>query len=145
MSFYATIHARLVYESQTVFDNALVELGDYVDAQGYLVDECDDRISDEPNVDRQSRVIEIPFSSHRNLARILERLFQGATGKAVWTSTDGCFEGGVIVNGEETIYDLAKWAADNVEGDAPNVEEQFDEWVEWSVEVEAAFFDEFDN
>jgi hypothetical protein len=113
-------------------------------------------MTESPNIDRRERTIEIPLHLHRNLARLLDeqQLFRGATGKAVWTSTDGCFSGGVVVDGEESTYDLDEWAKEHVlePGQTPpdpntDVEEWLEyaeeEWLEYAAEVEQAFFQEF--
>ena len=40
----------------------------------------------------------------------LVNLFANGNGKVVWASSDGEFEGGVIVDGKETVYNLDEWA-----------------------------------
>ena len=42
----------------------------------------------------------------------LDNLFAKG-GKVVWASSDEDFEGGVIVDGKGTVYNLAEWAKSN--------------------------------
>jgi hypothetical protein len=153
MSFYATISARLSYEDDETSRRAvsLLEDNGYLgdeEIADWIVDETGERMTESPNIDRRERTIEIPLHLHRNLARLLDeqQLFRGATGKAVWTSTDGCFSGGVVVDGEESTYDLDEWAKEHVlevGQSPPDPNEDLDAWVEYAEEVEQAFFQEF--
>ena len=60
------------------------------------------------------------------------------TALTVWTSTDGVLSGGVMVNGKERTYDLAKWAKKHV-GPRDEDEEEVDFWNE----VESDFLSEY--
>ena len=148
MSFYATITGELSYKKQEDFDNALNVLEDEKWIKdGFFLDETDDFITDpedDPNIDEENRVIYVPLSNYRNMVRLFipgSKILEGSKGKIVWASTDGCFEGGVIIDGIEKLYSLEQWAkSQNMEG-PPSIED-FDNYCEWTNEVEEAFFDE---
>jgi hypothetical protein len=111
MSKYCTISGSIGYERQEEFDNAiaLLEKGGWL-KDGFIVDECGNKISEETDVDVSERAICIPLFLHRNLGGLLDDLFKGGKGEVVWTSTESGFAGGVITDGVETSYDLIKWA-----------------------------------
>jgi hypothetical protein len=141
MSFYATIQGSICYKNEADYEaaKAILVNGGWLNADGFILDETDNPINESgvPNVEPHS--ISIPYSLHRNLTRVLDQLFVGGKGTVVWTSTDGCFSGGVIVDGNETTYDLAQWAKENVEEPAPNADDDFDDYCEWLAEVEDEF------
>ena len=58
----------------------------------------------------------------------LDNLFAKGKGKGrvVWASSDGDFEGGVIVDGKETVYNLAEWAKSNGIEEPPHEDEDED-------------------
>ena len=56
----------------------------------------------------------------------LDNLFANGNGKVVWASSDGEFEGGVIVDGKSTVYNLAKWAKSNGIKEPPHEDEDED-------------------
>jgi hypothetical protein len=142
MSTYFTMQGRIQYEDQESFDRAAEWLvaQEYVSKDGCPLDECGNRLTEYPTVHPTTRVIEIVFSYYRNLGRYIETLFIGGKGEVVWTSTDGMFEGGVVVDGEETNYDLAEWAKkhffDGRKG-LPSVEDK--EYATVLSEIEEAF------
>lgn len=99
MSFYATISGQLTYETAEDFARAaeLLRNGGWVDEEGYFVDEMGRRFDsqEEPALDAERRRITFPYLGfHRNLAYALNRLCAAGKGRVVWTSDDGCFEGG---------------------------------------------------
>jgi len=146
MSFYATITGEITYQKKENFNKAYYFLRD----NGWIknnkfVNEDDDFVSTEieNDINEKELTITIPYGHYRNLARIFNKLFKGGTGKIVATSTDGCFEGYIIVDGKETVYNLNDWAKENIENDAPDSEKDFDAYCEWMTDVENAFFEQF--
>jgi hypothetical protein len=160
MSFYATISGTLVYETQEAFDHALKLLVDghwlfCMEREIYFLDEDDERISpeDKQDVDFENRIIHIPFGFYRSLTHLLctktfddkPGLLAGSKGKVVWTSTDGCFSGGVITDSEEKVYDLEKWNSENNGENPPDFEVDFDGYCDWQTNIEVDFFNAFEN
>jgi len=145
MSMYCTISGSISYEKQEDFDKALslLQVGGWL-KDGFILDEMGTRISEEADVDISGRAIRIPLFHYRNLGGFLDKLFVGGKGEVIWTSTDGCFDGGFIIDGKEISYDLTKWAKENMpEEDAdPPDENDFDSYCEWQQEVEQTFFEE---
>lgn len=147
MSFYATIHGEIAYEKREDFEAAvkILDEGGWI-KDGKFIDECGEVISGK-DIHEESRVINIPYFCHRNLSRVLNELFIGGKGEVIWTSTDGCFDGGVIRNGIEEYHDLRKWAADN--NDTLNVEsvpedsEDFDALCDYMQIIEDEFHASF--
>ena len=145
MSFYATVQGQIKYHTQDAFNNAVKILADggWVKGDAFL-DECEEVIDSEslPNIIPDEKVIVIPYFCHRNLARIINDLFIGGEGEVIWSSTDGCFEGGVIRDGEEEHFELRQWAKDNklevVEEDA-----EFDVLCDWYADIETEFHTSF--
>jgi hypothetical protein len=115
MSFYATIAGHATFPDDDSFNTAIKKLeeGKWLVREGdniFFVDEMQEKISKEPNFDLTARQMEIPLSHYRNLSRMLDVILPRTTGTVVWTSTDGCFQGGVFNDGVETITnDLEKW------------------------------------
>lgn len=146
MSFYATIQGGIKYEDEAAFRNAVKILteGKWVNGDGNFQDECGCVVedgTDEPNINTEKKTIDIPLHHARNLAYALNKLFIGATGLIVYTSTDGCEIGGTIQDGASSEVDLKKWAVESggfEEKDIPN-EDNFDEYVEFLNEVEQEF------
>ena len=146
MSTYATIVGHYVYQNKADYDNAIKLLTeDQWLRDGHITDERGANISDDddPDTDDQAMEIRIPLALHRNLCAVLDALFKGATGKVVWTSTDGMFDGGVIKNGKEKTYDLEEWAKIKKMTPAPNPDADFQGYCDWQGQVEEAFFETF--
>ena len=80
-----------------------------------------------PDIDYKKLTIEIPWFSYHNLVMHLDNLFANGNGKVVWASSDGEFEGGVIVDGKETVYNMTEWAKSNGIEEPPNEDEDEDE------------------
>ena len=82
-----------------------------------------------PDIDYKKLNIEIPWFSYHNLVMHLDNLFAKGKGKGrvVWASSDGDFEGGVIIDGKETVYNLAEWAKINGIEEPPHEDEDEDE------------------
>lgn len=152
MSFYATISGTLTYETDEAFDNAVKMLvnGEWIDEEGFFMDETGAMISGDEgdDIDKENRTIGIPFSFYRGLSGLLctkcfddkPGLLAGSKGKIVWTSTDGCFSGGVIIDGVEKTYDLEKWNEENGGENPPDIEQDFDAYCAWQTDIEVDFF-----
>lgn len=147
MSFYATIAGEIRYPNRDVFDKVvkLLTEGSWVEGRKF-VDECNNVITDYQanaldDIRPEALVISIPFFCHRNLARHLEDVMHNATGLIIWSSTDGCFEGGILRDGVEKTFDLTKWAAEQKLDEPPDPEDTPDEYCEWMNEVEQEFHD----
>lgn len=143
MSQYCTIGGSIGYERQEDFDNAihLLEVGGWL-KDGFMVDELENRICDTSDVDISRKAFCIPVYHYHNLGGLLQNLFKGGKGEVVWTTTDGDFQGGVIVNGQETLYDLEVWAKENMEEENSLPPDDIAELDEWQQEVEQEFFEE---
>lgn len=167
MSFYATMQGELEYPDEESFERveSILRSGDWIDSEGFFTDENGNRHTDHPdfraNVDRARRTIYIPFAVYRNLSQVdfflnkpsngLPQQVSTVKGHIIGTSTDGCFTGWFIEDGEETSYDLEKWATEHLQGDAAVVPKEedfasFDEFNEnqhaWQNVVQQAFFDD---
>lgn len=157
MSFYATICGEIHYNQDKDFKRAFSFLKNnkWVNSDGYFVDECDTIINNEdtlPNVYRN--YISIPLFHYRNLVRVLDdsKIVKGATGKIVWTSTDGCFVGGILTynNGfTEESFNLEKWGIENDWGKPPqekdfkDSEEYIESLNDYTSQIEQDFFEEY--
>jgi hypothetical protein len=96
----------------------------------HFTDNSGNYIDDEmPDIDYKKLTIEILWFSYHSLVMHLDNLFAKGNGKGrvVWASSDGEFEGGVIVDGKETVYNLAEWAKSNGIEEPPNEDEDEDE------------------
>ena len=155
MSFYAIMSGQIKYKDQKSFDEIIKFLTDnkWIDKDGYFLDEEESRIEDinnESHVDFENRVINIPETCYRNLSRHIENFFKGdCTGKIVWASDDGCFDGGFQTETDEQVFYLEKWAKENMDDKnkiGPNPDEsdeKFDEFCEWRHEVIDAFLETY--
>jgi len=143
MSTYATICGRLKYKEKADFDAALALIRDWLD-EDHFKEEDNQRVTELPNVLRSLQTLEIPLGYYRNLNSVLPQLFVGGRGKVVWTSTDGQFAGGRIVNGKGELFNLTKWAEQS-KMEAPDPEEDICAYLEWQSQVEREFFDNPDN
>lgn len=147
MSFYATIQGQIQYKTQEAFDAAVKLLADggWIDAEENMVDECGTPIDNGPcaPIDREHKVITFPLFHYRNLSRLLNSLFIGGEGQVIWTSTDGCFDGGVIENGSETYYNLRDWAAKEGLELVPEDTEDFDALCDNQQDIEQEFHASF--
>jgi hypothetical protein len=165
MSTYFTIRGSLEYPNQAALDKVVAYLQNagWMDEERFFVNENDERVPSDFDPHVSGLCLNIPWSHYRNLARgaVGDRaswgscdlegpmtvLFQEGVGKVCWTSTDGIFAGGVItgdgVTAKETSYDLEKWWADQGEDgeETPDVDGDFDAYVQWQAEVESAFLE----
>ena len=156
MSTYFSCKAKIKYLNREAFDKAIALLveGGWLKANGLFQGESGgNEVEYEVGgcVAEKSLTIQIPYGYYRNLARFFsaDKLFAGAApnSKAVWTSTDGIFSGGICTNeigfNEQTV-DLTEWWSQQGEDDeeVPDADEDFDEYCAWQSEVEAAFFEE---
>jgi hypothetical protein len=154
MSFYVLMQCQVEYPSQESFDTVveMLQAGHWMDSDGYFIDEDKNRITQEPNIDRQSLSLCIPCSHYRNLSYLDIFMRHGVKGTVAWTSSDGCFTGYSYEDGQETTYDLNTWALENMDGDDRyppkkeeyNSQDDFDQNLfEWRQLVEREFHDEF--
>lgn len=150
MSFYASISGSVKFFSKEDFDEVLNQLidGEYVKDNNFV--EGNGRISETEvnDIDPDQLSITIPLFHYQNLTRILDSL-PLYVGNIVITTTDGCFQGYVIQNGTETVYELKDWAKQNQLEDEPqrNEFESDDEYYEnltiWQMDIETEFFCKF--
>lgn len=145
MSFYARITGEINYADQSRLDaavNRLIEDGWLRVADKKFVDEDDEVGTSESDVD--GLCLYIPLGLYHNLTRALDDMVKGcASAHVVWTSTDGCFCGGVYEGEKETNYDLDKWAKENLKPEdqmPPDSKTDFDAYCEWMEMVEEEFF-----
>jgi hypothetical protein len=145
MSLYYTIAGGIQYERQEDFDAAvrLLEDGLWLKDDHFISDTDEQVTEDAPNLDRENWMIQIPMFVYCKLGNVLNDLFRlGGKGRVVWTCTDGFFEGGVIVDGEETVYNLEQWSEENMpESDQPDTEAE--EYCQWQEEVESRFLEKY--
>ena len=150
MSFYATISGEITYPNQEELDKAVKCLTDNGWMKdGKFVDECENDIVDNSSV--YGLTLTIPYAHYRNLSRAigdsavegLPSITKGTKCLVVWSSTDGCFDGGVIEDDKETCYDLDKWGTENVGETQGDWDEHFQERCDWQNDVEVAFHEEF--
>ena len=142
MSFYATMAGKLQYRTKEAYDNAVKVLGPWIHHKN-IMHEDGVVTKDRENLDPVKLTIEIPLCNYRNLFGVIHQAFRGATGKIVWTSTDGVFDGGVVIDGCNRIYcDLEVW--NNAAGGdpAPDYEEDCDDYCAWQDKVEQAFWNQ---
>lgn len=149
MSFYATIQGNITYPTKERLQEVIASLTE----QGWMkdgrfVDECGEVVGGLVAEDHDGdRSLSIPLGHYRNLARRLDDMTKDTKSRVVWSSTDGCFDGGVITDGVEKTYDLTEWAKENMEDEEdqtpPDMEEDWENYVEWTNAVEQEFHCEF--
>jgi hypothetical protein len=144
MSFYATIQGEITYQKKKDFSRIykFLKKNKWI-KDNRFIGETKNSISGYKDIDEKEKIITIPYGHYRNLARIFNKFFEGGEGRIIATSTDGCFEGYIIINGKETVYNLNDWAKENIEDDPPDYEEDFDVYCEWMSKVENTFFEQF--
>jgi hypothetical protein len=143
MSFYATVEGNLSYEKREDFNRAIEALGGWINSSDIFIGEADEQVTSNSTIDKKHLTIYIPYFHYRNITRVFDQVIPGSKGWIVWTSTDGCFEAGVIRDSVETTYNLEDWAKDNIEESKPNQDDEWENWTEWANEVEMAFNEEF--
>lgn len=156
MSTYATIEGTVHYKTEQDYQKAVTFLreGGWVDEGGHFTDEADEPIRPEsdPAIHPDTHSISIPRGVYRNLVRHIgpgEPLTEGAaSGGIVYTCTDGVESCGrvTITNGEavEEEHDLMEWAAENAfeeDETIPDIDEDFDAYVEMQSAAETYWFD----
>ena len=110
---HAEISGKIHYQNLESLKTAVkrLEKGGWI-TKDHFTDDSGNYIVDEmPDIDYKKLTIEIPWFSYHNLVFHLDNLF--AKGKVVWASSDEEFEGGVIVDGNGTVYNLAEQARSN--------------------------------
>ena len=152
MSTYITLQGSLCFPDQVTFAAAVALLEDGGEGwiqKGVFVDECKDPLTtpERPATYPDTREIVFPYGLYRNIGLVVDQIYPGTTGTLVWTCTDGCFQGGVIDNGVETLTDLEQWAKES-EMEKPNeplIDDggEFDRRADWMTEVEQAFNEEY--
>jgi hypothetical protein len=136
MSYYSNIQGEFYFETQEDFEKFKnnKSLKDWMESF---------------EVDEKKREVKIPSDTYRNLGRYLDALeTSNMKGMVIWTSTDGGFEGGVIIDGESTNFELYDWASENYDRDCPDGDDEddnYDEVDEWMTEVVDAFVDSYLN
>lgn len=146
MSTYCTICGQLEYEDEDAFNLAagVLQRGFWTDAEGWFVGEDGERIGNCPSVEPSTLTITIPCSLYRNLGGVLDQLLFGSKHDIVWTCSDGCFEGGHIVDGKEVHFDFSESVdflpIDEEDREAPDLELEPDEYWDWQQMIEQAFF-----
>lgn len=144
MSQYITVDGYIEYADEAAFQLAVAVLrrGFWIDDEGWFIDENGEQIGDEPSVDDDNWIIEIPRAYYRNLGSVLDEILFGSTHHIVWTSTDGCFDGGVIIDGKEQTCSLErfarKWMPDE-DKRPPDPEIDPEEYLAWQERVEIMF------
>jgi len=151
MSFCATIQGDITYPDQEHLDAALEMLGKDVE-DGWIkgdkfVDEAGSIVCDNGEPDIDGLTLHIPLGCYRNMFRVLDAITEDTESTVVWTSTDGCFEGGVLTNDKKEYLDLEEWAKENdmkppVEIDKSS-DDDWQEYSDWQTEVEDAFHETF--
>ena len=131
MGMHAEICAKIHYQNLESLKTAVkrLEKGGWI-TKDHFTDDCGNYIGDEmPDIDYKKLTIEIPWFSYHNLVFHLDNLFAKGKGKGkvVWASSDEDFEGGVIVDGKGTVYNLAEWAKSNGIEKPPHEDEDEDE------------------
>ena len=114
MGMHAEICGKINYQNLESLKTAVKQLekGGWI-TKDHFTDDSGNYIDDEtPDIDYKKLTIEIPWFSYHNLVFHLDNLFAKG-GKVVWASSDEDFEGGVIVDGKSTVYNLAEWAKSN--------------------------------
>ena len=127
MGMHAEICGKINYQNQESLKTAVkrLENGGWI-TKDHFTDDSGIYIDDEmPDIDYKKLTIEIPWFSYHNLVMHLDNLFAKRKGKGrvVWASSDGDFEGGVIVDGKETVYNLTEWAKSNGIEEPPHEDE----------------------
>lgn len=141
MSFYSTMQGEIKYEDRASFEGVLIRLrqGGWVEGDSF-VDETGSKMTDgSTQIDPEALTIRIPLFCHRNLSRV-DFFPEGAKGYLVGASSDGCFTGWVIEDGQEQTYDLDEWASENEMRPKPDEDEDWDAANDWRDDVIQEFF-----
>ena len=128
MGMHAEIFGKINYQNIESLKTAVKQLekGGWI-TKDHFTDDCGNYIGDEmPDIDYKKLTIEIPWFSYHNLVMHLVNLFANGNEKVVWASSDGEFEGGVIIDGKGTVYNLAEWARSNGIEEPPHEDEDKD-------------------
>jgi hypothetical protein len=134
MTFCAIVKGKITYKNKKDFDQIVENLFQ----ENYLIDnsflnENNQKIIGLKQICYDTLTIQIPQEYYRDLTNF--QFFpedQGecqATGYLVWGSTDGCFLGVVIENGNRTTYDLEKWALEKKMKPKPHKENDLYIWM----------------
>jgi hypothetical protein len=141
MSFYVTLSGRIRYRTKEALDAALTFLRErgWLDDQNVFLDERGQRMW--PRTTLRGMTLQLPRCVYRNLGgTALDRILAGSEHRIAWASTDGVEAAGVIVDGEETTFELDEWAAEHCQGeeyegeDDLDLEDEFIDWAEWKYE-----------
>lgn len=147
MSFYATVQGDITFPTKEALDKVVQQFtdGGWM-KDGNFIDDSGDAVT-EGRSDIEGLTLYVPLATYNKLTWHFNDLTEGASVfRLVWSSTDGCFEGGVLQDGhEEVAYDLKEWAKKNMpeeDEDEPDADYQPDEFCEWMNDVECAFHEE---
>lgn len=134
MSYYASIQGEFRFLNRVDFEKFL----NNKELKSWMEDF---------EIDVNKMEVKINPDSYRNLGYHLNEIaMSGMKGMLVWTSTDGSFEGGTVIDGEEETIDLYEWAEENYETPKPEEDEDNDEEMdEWMTNVIEAFTDSYLN
>lgn len=122
MSLYSTIQGEVKYTSQKDFQEIVhkLEVQGWTDKEGHFLNEENEQITPTPTIDAEQQTITIPLAVYRNLSKVefFPKKAKGEVeGTIVGTSTDGCFCGWIIKDGEENEVELDQWAAENLQNE----------------------------
>ena len=132
MSFYATITGSARFRTKEAIDVALTRLRKHgwMNERNEFVDERQCPLEPAPAAATvEGLTLHVPWHLYRNLAGHLGEILAGSKHKVVWTSTDGTYSAGVLIDGTETEHDLREWAAEHV-GPPDGGEDERDYWEE---------------
>src|SRR5262249_6672391 len=132
VSFYATITGSAHYPTKEAIDVALTRLRKHgwMNDQNDFVDERNrPLVPDRAPATVEGLTLHVPWTLYRNLASYLDEILAGSKHKIAWTSTDGTYAAGVLIDGNETEFDLEEWAAEHV-GPPDEGEEDGHYWAE---------------
>jgi len=145
MSVYITMNGSLQFPNTEALEKAVKLLtdGGWMKDR-FMVDENGDKYGHEEDdlPDVNGLFLDLPFGLYRNFP--IEHLSPGTKGRVVWTCTDGEFQGCVISDGVETLYDLEKWGKEQkIEYEPEDGEDEPAIQCEWQRLVEFAFMETF--
>lgn len=138
MSFYSSFEGTIKFNNKKDAEKALKILD-----QGWL---SEDFTEEKKELFLEKRELTFPDcittnDGSRNLHRVINALIEiGFKGKLLGTSTDGCFEGYIIIDGvEQDNVNLDEWAKTNAPDlymEAPkNYDGDWDEYCEYQNEI----------
>lgn len=142
MSRYCRMEGQLFFNNEESFNQCVqtLKMGHWLNDKDQFIDETGFPITEDANVDHRHLVIAIPHFTYRNLCNI-NFFLPGTKGQVIGTTTDGDFTGWAQTEKCTQTFPLDLWAEEHVDDEMPDVETDFDAYVEWQCEVENYFFD----